>query len=145
MNPAVSDTLANGPIWWHLVPANIQDSRTHTTSLYHTNNAIDLMIPEGWKVVGQMDWPAQGGSPSLKFDVDSPDGLVSLGYLGRDSWSWSDDANTRATLQAKGDKVEPLPPTLAADYLRTVLLPKLRPNAQVIAIEPLPNVTERLT
>ena len=143
-NPTIPNTL-RGPMWWHLVPANIQDSRTHTGSIFSTKNALDLMLPEGWKVVGQVEWPTPKGSPSLKFDVDSPDGLVGLSYLGRDSWSWSDDANTRATLQVRGDKVEPLPQTQAADYLRTVLLPKLRPSAQVIAIEPLPKITDYLT
>ena len=65
----------------------------------------------------------------------------SLEYLPQDTWSWSEDADTRAGLRAAGINVQPMPPTLAADYLRTVLLPKLRPGAQIVGIEPIPEVT----
>ena len=130
---ASSSTTAEkpaGPMWWHLVAAHIQDGRDNRGSFRSTNNALDLMIPEGWKVVGQVEWPANKNSRSLKFDVDSPDGLVSLSFLGSESWSWSDDAATRAKWQGTLEKVEPMPPTHAADYLRSVLLPQLRPDAQ---------------
>jgi len=142
-NPAPS-----GPLWWRLVSAEIDEAPlpgADSKPNYFTTHPLDLMIPADWKLTGQVDWPMHKGNPKLAFHVDSPDGLVGLEYLGSESWSWSEDAATRASLKAKGERVEPLPATLAADYLRAVLLPKLRPGAQVIGIEPLPKATGYIT
>ena len=103
-----------------------------------SGHPLDLLIPAGWELHGQVDWPQHKGSPSLAFRVNSPDGRIGLEYLPQESSSWSENPGTRTSLQAHG--VEPLPPTSAADYLQRVLLPKLRPDARVISIERLPEI-----
>jgi hypothetical protein len=141
-------TAASGddPIWWRLVGAHIDERPLPGADAIPNifSRAVDLMIPAGWKLDGQVDWPLHKGNPSLAFHVDSPDGQIGLEYLPQESWYWSEDPATRASLQATGKRVQPLPSTRAADYLQTVLLPKLRSGAQVIAIEPLPTITDYL-
>jgi hypothetical protein len=142
--PAPVSAVTSGaePLWWRLVPVHIDEPPVPGADAkpdFFTSHPLDLLIPAGWKLEGQVDWPLHKGNPSLAFRVDSPDGQIGLEYLAHDSWSWSDDPGTRTSLQAIGEKVQPLP-TGAVDYLRTVLLPKLRPGAQVIAIEPLPTI-----
>jgi hypothetical protein len=143
-----SDSFISGPLWWRLVSAEIDEAPLPGVVIkpnYFTTHPIDMMIPADWKLVGQVDWPLHKGKPTLAFHVDSPDGQVGVAYLGSETWSWSEDAATRAQLKAQGLRVEPMPLMLAADYLRSVLLPKLRPGAQVIAIEPLPKPTGFIT
>ena len=74
------------------------------------------MIPADWKLTGQVDWPMHKGNPKLAFHVDSPDGLVGLEYLGSESWSWSEDAATRASLKAKGETLTESQGLPLADY-----------------------------
>ena len=145
---AASATSASGadPVWWRLVEAHI-DGPIQAGADSQPNSdlhPVNLMIPAGWKLKGRVDWPLHKGAPSLTFHVDSPDGQIGLDYLPHESWNWSEDAATRAKLQAIGQTVQRLPATRAGDYLRTVLLPELRSGAQVIAIEPLPTVTDYL-
>jgi len=146
--PTVAHGSAAGPLWWRLVNTEIDEAPQPGAVAkpnYFTTHPIDLMIPADWKLVGHVDWPMHKGNPTLAFHVESPDGQIGLEYLGSESWSWSEDAATRAQLTAKGRRVAPLPATLAADYLRSVLLPKLRPGARVIVIEPLPKPTGYIT
>jgi hypothetical protein len=147
-NAIATNSTVAGPLWWRLVSAEIDEAPEPGAVAkpnYFTTHPIDLMIPAGWKLVGRVDWPMHQGNPTLAFHVDSPDGQIGLEYLGSDSWSWSKDAATRAQLKASGRRVGPLPATLAADYLRKVLLAKLRPGAQVISVEPLPKPTAYIT
>ncbi len=134
------------PVWWRLVEAHIDGpiQAGADSQPYSYLHPVNLMIPAGWKLEGRVDWPLHKGAPSLTFHVNSPDGQIGLDYLPHESWNWSEDAATRAKLQAIGQTVQHLPATRAGDYLRTVLLPELRPGAQVIAIEPLPIVTDYL-
>lgn len=142
--PAPPGASTAEPLWWRLVPAHIGEAGPVGTEA-HPNSfnppALDLMIPAEWKLQGQVEWPDHKGRPSLAFHVDSPDGQYGVEYLPQDSSTWSEDPDTRANLKAAGSNVQPLPPTLAADYLRAVVLPKLRPSAQIVAIDPLPEIT----
>ncbi len=141
--PVSAAASGAGSLWWQLVSAHIDEASVPGADAkpdVFTSHPLDLLIPAGWKLKGQVDWPLHKGRPSLSFRVDSPDGQIGLEYLPHDSWSWCEDPGTRASLQAAGMKFQPLPPTAAVDYLKTVLLPKLRPGAQVVAIEPLPTI-----
>jgi len=142
-SPTAAAASADEPRWWQLVQVQIDEAAApgaQKTPNAFSTHPLDLLIPAGWELHGQVDWPQHKGSPSLAFQVNSPDGRIGLEYLPRESSSWSEDAGTRTSLQALGVKVEPLPPTRAADYLQRVLLPKLRPDARVISIERLPEI-----
>ncbi|HWZ65013.1 MAG TPA: hypothetical protein VNX02_18495 [Steroidobacteraceae bacterium] len=104
-----------------------------------------LQVPTGWKAVGIVARPqgchAQG--PFMKYTAQAPDGVTAVELLPGWGWWWQSNFNP----------YQPRPPGFcmpvtadsAESFLRDVVLPQLRPNAQLIAVEdPPPQQVEAL-
>jgi hypothetical protein len=114
--------------------------------------SASMLIPKDWQFTGQTTW-VQGNScdpVQTTFRVSSPDGKLAIEGLPQYDWQWADDPamrqavaadlQTRAQYGAKGCDLQP--PQTAADFLRANYR-KVRPNAQVAGVEPIPDLAEQ--
>ena len=118
--------------------------------------AVSLLIPTDWQFQGDTNYaPTFGGchenSIEVSFRAASPDGRLALEMFPSYTWQWADDANavqmmrmsSQQAARAGGRPCEALPAMTAGEYLRRMVIPKARPNAQVVAVEPQPDVAQQ--
>ena len=105
--------------------------------------SASLLLPTDWQYQGATQWNVKDTCNGIQttFRSSGPDGR---GYeiFPNYNWVWADDptslrvaAQQKAQYGTKGCDV--MPPMGAAEFLRRNL-PRLRPNAQLAGIEPLP-------
>ncbi len=106
--------------------------------------AFRLLIPAGWRGVGQVDWRFHPQYPAgLRVKAFSPTGVEAVyGYpmLPFVAGVWHLPPGGRYI----GNEVQPYPGDITG-YLRHVLLPRFRPeirNYRVVAVEPLPALAQ---
>jgi hypothetical protein len=114
--------------------------------------AMSLLVPTDWNFDGQVRYAQKIGDPSdlvkLAFRTTSPDGRVAIEMFPGWSWAWADDPMMRQAMQNQnamtaqlgGARAEIGPPMSARDFLTRVAVPRLRPGAKVLGIEPIPEV-----
>jgi hypothetical protein len=114
--------------------------------------AMSLLVPADWSFDGQVRYAQKIGDPAdlvkLAFRTASPDGRLALEMFPGWSWAWADDPMMRQAMQNQnamaaqlgGARAELGPPMSARDFLTRVAVPRLRPGAKVLGIEPIPAV-----
>jgi hypothetical protein len=105
--------------------------------------SASLLLPTDWQYQGATQWNIKDACNGIQttFRSSGPDGRA-YEIFPNYNWVWADDpAPLRAAAQQKaqyGTKgCDVMPPMGAAEFLRRNL-PRLRPNAQLAGIEPLP-------
>jgi hypothetical protein len=117
--------------------------------------ALSLLVPSDWRFEGKVDYlkgmPC-GEMVALSFRAESPDGKLAMEFYPAHVWQWADDPNSRQLMQATNQQgqrwgragCDLMPPMRAADFVSKVMLPKVRPGAKVLGVEPLPGANEAL-
>ena len=105
--------------------------------------SASLLIPTDWQYQGATQWVTKDLCNGIQttFRASGPDGRA-YELFPNYNWSWADDPTfLKQDYQQKarmGTKTcDVMPPMGAADFLRRSL-PRLRPNAQLAGIEPMP-------
>ena len=118
--------------------------------------AVTLLLPTDWKFQGEIQWGKGGGCTANMvqggFRAVSADGRTAIEMFPGYNWQWTEDPGMRQALQANSQMMaqygqhgcEIAPPASASDFLRRYVLPRHRASAQVIGIEPLPQVIQQL-
>jgi hypothetical protein len=108
-----------------------------------------LLIPTDWQYQGATQWNIKDSCNNIQTNLRSsgPDGRA-FEVFPVYNWAWADDPTPlRAAYQQKAQfgikGCDVLPPMTASDYLRRNL-PRLRPNAQLAGIEPMPTYMQKL-
>jgi hypothetical protein len=119
----------------------------------HPIPSAGMLIPNDWQFTGQTAWVKGNRCDPVQtaFKTSSPDGKLAIEGFPQFDWQWSDDPSVRqaamANLQTQaryGSKgCDVLPLQTAAEFLRANYR-KVRPNAQVVAAEPIPDVAEQM-
>jgi hypothetical protein len=98
--------------------------------------AATLQFPAGWRFAGVV---ARAGSCAtaggIRYSVQTPDGNTAFVKFPNYSWSWYTNPYMANGMKQRGCTVAPI--LSAADFLREIMIPNLRPDAQVIDIGPL--------
>jgi hypothetical protein len=106
--------------------------------------AASLQLPADWSFGGTV--ARVGGCTSaggIRFFAQSADGNTASEKFPNYSWSWNSNPNFANGMRQRGCMVAPI--LTAADFLKQIMIPKLRPDAQVLEIGPLaPNVQAQL-
>jgi hypothetical protein len=114
--------------------------------------AMSMLVPVGWSFDGQIHYAQKIGDPAdlvrLTFRTASPDGRLAIEMFPGWSWAWADDPVMRQAMQNQaamraqmgGARAELGPPMSARDFLTRVAVPRLRPGAKVLGLEPIPDV-----
>jgi hypothetical protein len=118
--------------------------------------AMSLLVPADWSFDGQIRYAQKVGDPAdlvrLAFRTTSPDRRLAIEMFPGWSWAWADDPMMRQAMQNQnamtaqmgGARAELGPPMSARDFLTRVAVPRLRPGAKVLGIEPIPDVDAAL-
>jgi len=118
--------------------------------------AMSVLIPVGWTFQGEVKLAQHIGDPAdlvkLVFRTTSPDGRLAIELLPSWNWSWVDDPMMRQAIQnqsAMGAQLgraptQMMPPMTARDFLSKVAVPKLRPGAKLLGVEPIPDLDAAL-
>ena len=114
--------------------------------------AMSMLVPTDWSFDGQVRYAQKVGDPTdlvrLAFRTASPDGRLAIEMFPVWSWVWADDPMMRQAMQNQnamtaqmgGARTELGPPMSARDFLTRVAVPRLRPGAKVLGVEPIPDV-----
>jgi len=115
-----------------------------------------VLIPVDWTFQGEVKLAQRIGDPAdlvkLVFRTTSPDGRLAIELLPSWNWSWVDDPMMRQAIQNQSAMAAQLgraptqmmPPMTARDFLSKVAVPKLRPGAKLLGIEPIPDLDPAL-
>ncbi len=105
--------------------------------------AMRMLIPTDWKFEGAVRYlKGTCGLAETTFRASGPDGR-SIELFPDYNWQWSDDSFTVQSLQA-GKGCDVMRPMKAADFLKRVVVPKARPSARLVAIEPIPKASQQM-
>jgi len=106
--------------------------------------AASLQLPADWSFGGTV--ARAGGCTSaggIRYFAQSADGNTASEKFPNYSWSWNSNPNFANGMRQRGCTVAPI--LTAADFLKQIMIPKLRPDAQLLEIGPLaPNVQAQL-
>lgn len=111
--------------------------------------SASMLIPADWQYQGATQWMTKDLCNGIQttFRASGPDGRA-FEIFPNYNWTWADDPTflrqdfqQKAQMGTKGCDV--IPPMGAADFLRRNL-PRLRPNAQVVDIEPMPKYLQTM-
>jgi hypothetical protein len=113
--------------------------------------AVDLMIPTTWQFQGEVRWGGSIGGcfadgAAIIMHAQSADGSVVFEGMPSFTWQFADDPATQRGMVEENQGglavgLKPCPviqPMRAEDFLRQALLPKVRPDKRVVAVEPMP-------
>jgi len=118
--------------------------------------AMSVLIPAGWSFDGEVKLAQRIGDPAdlvkLVFRAASPDGRLAIELFPSWNWTWVDDPMMRQAIQNQngmavqmgGARTEMMPPMTARDFLSKVAVPRLRPGAKLLGIEPIPDLDQAL-
>lgn len=106
--------------------------------------AMSLLIPTDWQFQGAVKYLPGGacGLAQTTFRATGPDGR-SLELYPDYNWQWSDDPASVQMLRAQRG-CDVMRPMAAGDFLKRIVVPKVRPDARLIAIEPIPKVSRQM-
>ena len=118
--------------------------------------AMSMLVPTDWSFDGQVRYAQKVGDPSdlvrLAFRTASADGRLAIEMFPGWSWAWADDPMMRQAIQNQnamtarlgGAQAEIGPPMTAHDFVTRVAIPRLRPGATVLGVEPIPDLDQPL-
>jgi hypothetical protein len=118
--------------------------------------ALSLLVPSDWQFQGNVLFGQRPGCHAdlaqVTFRAASPDGRLAVELFPSTHWQWADDPYSVRAMEAASQQAamyglkgcEIMPPMTPGDYLRRWVVPRFRPNAQVAAIEPMPEVAQQL-
>lgn len=113
--------------------------------------ALRLLVPSDWRTEGGVNWVSDPGCPSniiqLRFRATAPDGVTGIEFLPAYTWAAADDPSMQQILARNAQSrsgCNPGPAVGAVDFLRGMLVPRLRPDARIVGAEPLPSATREL-
>jgi hypothetical protein len=149
---AVSSAPAPGQGYYRLKLVKVIDNEGFGPNI----EVARLLIPSDWKSEGGVHWTSAPGCPSnivkLEFKATSPDGLSGIEFAPSYAWQYVDDPSLLkiAEQQAAAKTQCQVGPVMGPiEYLRTRVIPHMRPGARVIESEMLPGMskvgTERLS
>lgn len=104
-----------------------------------------LLVPSDWKEEGGVQW-VQGMTRcpqniiQARWRAHSPDGLSGFEILPQYSWVWSDDPMQQQTMQqsaASNLSCDAVPVMNPAEFLSSMVVPRIRQGARVVTAEPL--------
>lgn len=109
-----------------------------------------LLIPSDWRSEGKVFWdPQQTRCPSniiqIRFQAVAPDGVTAFEVLPSYGWQWTDDPQGQQILRqgaANGTGCDANPVVGAADFVRGMVVPRMRRGAQAVGAEPLPKTAQ---
>lgn len=109
-----------------------------------------LLIPADWRAEGGVTWDGtQMRCPmniiKIQFRATAPDGVTGIEFSPGHMWQSASDSSMLQILRqqaAAGAGCDVGPPSGAVDFLRQLVVPRLRPSARVTGSEPLPAVTQ---
>ncbi|HLK69584.1 MAG TPA: hypothetical protein VKU19_39410 [Bryobacteraceae bacterium] len=108
-----------------------------------------LLIPADWQSQGATQWNIKDSCNTIQttFRSSGPDGRA-FEVFPTYNWAWADDPTPlRAAAQQKAQfgtrPCDITQPMSAADYIRRNI-GKVRANAQIVSIEPMPNYLQKL-
>ena len=98
--------------------------------------AASVEFPADWSFAGTV---ARAGScvsgGGIRYTTQSADGDTAFEKFPNYTWSWNTNPYMANGMRQRGCTVAPI--LTASDFLREIMIPKLRPDAQVIDIGPL--------
>jgi hypothetical protein len=99
--------------------------------------ALTLEVPKAWTFTGTVVRPTDCSSTgaAIQFTAESSDGSTAYEQLPGVQWSWTDDPGGLKTMP-QGCAANDI--HTAADFLVHMVVPHLRPDAKIVAVEPLP-------
>ncbi len=112
--------------------------------------AARMLLPTDWRTEGEVRWVGGNlGCPAnmiqAQFKATAPDGITGIEIMPGYVWQWSSDPSNQKIIQQQAAQkmgCEAGPVIGAADYLRTRIIPKMRPGARIVGSEPLPALTQ---
>ena len=105
--------------------------------------ALSLLIPTDWQFQGGIQYLQGGcGLAQTTFRASGPDGR-SIELLPEYNWQWSDDGFTVQSLRTQRG-CDVMRPMAAGDFLRRIVVPKVRPGARVVGVEPIPQAAKQM-
>ncbi|HZJ53534.1 MAG TPA: hypothetical protein VFD38_05295 [Myxococcaceae bacterium] len=119
-------------------------------------SAMSMLVPSDWKFDGEVRFAQRVGDPEdlvrLAFRAASRDGRLAIEMFPGWSWAWADDPMMRQAMQNQnamsaqlgGARTELGPPMSARDFVTRVAVPRLRPGARVLGVEPIPELEQPL-
>ncbi len=112
--------------------------------------AATMLLPTDWQFQGQAIYGKDHGCNMVQttFHAASGDGRMTMDLIPAYTWQWADDPNAlqamRVTAQQGAQFGRPGCDMPAGDFLRRYLVPKVRPRARLINVEPLQKVNQLL-
>jgi hypothetical protein len=116
--------------------------------------AASMLLPADWQFQGQAVYGKDHGCSmvQISFHATSGDGRMSMDLLPAYTWQWADDPGTLQAIRMTAQQgaqtgrtgCDIMPPMAAGDFLRRYIVPKVRPGARLVSIEPLQKVNEPL-
>lgn len=109
--------------------------------------SASMLIPVDWQYQGSTQWNIKDRCNTINtsFRANGPDGRA-LEFFPEYNWTWADDPtylrqDFAQKAQLGSHACDVMPPMSAADYLKRNLA-KVRPSAQISAIEPMPKLMQ---
>jgi len=118
--------------------------------------AMSVLIPTDWSFEGEVRLAQRLGDPAdlvkLVFRTASPDGRMAIELFPSRNWSWVDDPMMRQAIQNQSAmaaqmgraRTEMMPPMTAREFLSRIAVPRLRPGAKLLGVEPVPDLDQAL-
>ncbi len=149
--PPVSTTASTTPAnagYYRMKKVSIVDEHGFERPL----PALSLLIPVDWQFQGTVQYAKVLGCHAnlvqVTFRAASPDGKLALEMFPGNTWQWADDAGAVSLMRTSNRQMaqfgrkgcDILPPLGAGDFLKQTVLPAVRREARVAAIEPMPEI-----
>jgi hypothetical protein len=118
--------------------------------------ALSLLVPSDWQFQGSVRYNTALGCHAdlvqVSFRAASPDNRFAVEMFPGLHWTWADDPSSVRAMQMSAQQslrfgrkeCDIMPPMGPGDFLRRMVVPKVRPNARVVAVEPMPDVSQKL-
>jgi hypothetical protein len=113
-----------------------RSKKVSVTDPVYGMEAATLEIPSNWAFAGTVARPpgCPASGAAVKYTAQSPDGLTALEVFPGYGWTWSSDQGFNRAMQQQRCAVYSF--VSASEFLKKVVLPKLRPDAELISVEP---------
>ncbi len=118
--------------------------------------ALSLLVPSDWQFQGSVRYNTTIGCHAdlvqVSFRAASADNRFAVEMIPGLHWTWADDPSSVRAMQMSAQQslrfgrkeCDIMPPLMPGDFLRRMVVPKVRPNARMVAVEAMPDVTQKL-
>ena len=113
--------------------------KVEVTDPQYQMTAFTVGVPSDWKFAGEVVRPpgCHGNGPALKSTSVSPDGKLVIAHLPGYSWSWPLTSSNGPRQGPEAVRCTDSDIVSAADFLKKVAVPNMRPQATIVATTPL--------